>query len=74
MSSDQSSSFAQVGTLRSRLTERELAEHWRLTPRTLQWWRAEGFGPAWIKIGGRILYLRDSVLDCEAQSRPEPKN
>lgn len=58
--------------LAPRLTERELAAHWRVTPRTLQRWRAEGFGPAWLRIGGRILYLRDEVLDYERRQR-EPR-
>ncbi|QQA42005.1 helix-turn-helix domain-containing protein [Pelagovum pacificum] len=52
-----------------RLTERELSEHWRVTTRTLQRWRAEGFGPRWLRIGGRILYPRDEVLAYERRQR-----
>jgi len=57
------------GDLPSRLTERELARHWRVTPRTLQRWREKGFGPAWLRIGGRILYVRDEVLAYERRQR-----
>lgn len=55
-----------------RLTERDLAAHWRLSPRTLQRWREQGFGPAWIRIGGRILYVRDDVLAYERRHRALP--
>lgn len=58
--------------LRQRMTEREVAAHWRVTPRTLQRWRDEGTGPGWLRIGGRILYQRDEVLDYERR-RHEPR-
>nr|WP_269434072.1 helix-turn-helix domain-containing protein [Pelagovum pacificum] len=40
-----------------------------MTTRTLQRWRAEGFGPRWLRIGGRILYPRDEVLAYERRQR-----
>jgi len=52
-----------------RMTEKELAAHWRVTPRTLQRWREEGSGPAWLRIGGRILYPRAEVLAYERRRR-----
>lgn len=55
-----------------RMTEKEVAAHWRVTPRTLQRWREEGFGPSWLRIGGRILYTRDEVLGYERRQR-EPR-
>lgn len=55
--------------LPARLTERDLAAHWRLSPRTLQRWREQGTGPAWLRIGGRILYHRDDVLAHERRHR-----
>lgn len=58
--------------IRSRMTERELADLWRVTPRTLQRWHDEGCGPGWLRIGGRILYMRDEVLDYERRRR-EPR-
>ena len=45
------------------LRERELAERWKISRRTLQRWRAEGFGPAYIPIGGAIRYR---IRDIEA--------
>jgi len=43
------------------LLERELAERWRVTSRTLQRWRKNGTGPVWQKLGGRVLYPLWSV-------------
>lgn len=47
------------------LTTKELAARWRRSPRTLERWRAEGRGPAWVTLCGRVLYLRQSVLGFE---------
>lgn len=52
--------------LRSRVTEAQLARHWGVSRRTLQRWRARGYGPAWLAIGGRVLYRRVDVLAFEA--------
>lgn len=49
------------------LRERDLAEHWQVSLRTLQRWRAEGMGPAYILIGGTIRYRMADVLDYEAR-------
>ena len=48
-----------------RLTERELSRHWRCSTRTLQRLRETGRGPAWLRIGGRVLYMRSAVLAFE---------
>ncbi|MEM8595020.1 MAG: helix-turn-helix domain-containing protein [Pseudomonadota bacterium] len=55
--------------LSQRLTERELARHWRVSPRTLQRWRDAGTGPPWFKIGGRVLYAHDDILAFEQGRR-----
>ena len=52
-----------------RLTERELACHWRISQRTLQRWREAGTGPPWFRIGGRVLYGRDEVRAFENANR-----
>ena len=42
---------------------------------TLQWWRTVGRGPAYVKIGRRVLY-RKSALDAELTKgarNPEPE-
>lgn len=47
------------------ITERDLAERWRKSVRTLQRWRAEGYGPAYIHIGGTVCYRVGDVLAYE---------
>jgi len=49
------------------LAERELAARWRKSLRTLQRWRAEGYGPAHLRIGGSILYRLEDILAFEVQ-------
>ncbi len=61
----------QIPALPDRLTEKELARHWRITPRTLQRWREDWHGAAWLKIGGRVLYPRPDVLAFEAERKTE---
>lgn len=48
------------------LTQRELAERWKVSGRTLERWRADVFGPAWLLIGGSIRYRLEDVLAFEA--------
>jgi hypothetical protein len=38
------------------LTQQELADRWRLSPRTLERWRSSRSGPAFLKLGNRCLY------------------
>ena len=52
------------GSLR-RLTQDELADRWRMSPRSLERWRADGFGPEWIKMRGRVLYRIEDVIAFE---------
>lgn len=51
------------------LSERQLAHRWQKSRRTLQRWRSEGFGPAYILIGGSIRYRLADVLDFEDRRR-----
>ncbi len=44
------------------LTEAQTAKLLKLSPRTLQTWRVRGGGPAFLKIGKRIMYDRDDLL------------
>ena len=57
----------------ARLREFELAERWRISTRTLQRWRRDGTGPAWLLIGGRVLYRLQDILAFEAAARREGK-
>lgn len=53
--------------VRRHLREDELAERWRRSPRTLQRWRQQGRGPAYLSINDRILYRRCDVEAFEAR-------
>ncbi len=54
------------------LTARELAERWKVSCRTLERWRAQRSGPAWITIGGSIRYRTTDVLAWEAAHLTRP--
>ena len=47
------------------LTQDELASRWRLSPRTLERWRRQDRGPAWVRLPGRVLYHVEDVRDYE---------
>ncbi len=47
------------------LNQNQLGERWDISPRTLERWRWEGFGPRHLKIGGRILYRLADVQEYE---------
>lgn len=55
------------------LLQVELARRWRLSVRTLEKWRSSGRGPAYLKLGGRVVYRAEDVTAHEeaAQRRPE---
>ncbi len=45
------------------LNQKELARRWGISHRTLERWRYSGQGPAFLKLGGRVLYR---LADVEA--------
>lgn len=49
--------------------ERALARRWNKSLRTLQRWRSEGYGPAYIRIGGTVHYRVGDVLAFEDRQR-----
>ena len=53
------------------LTQVELAERWRISPRTLERWRWLRLGPQYLKIGGRVVYSLEDVQSFEAAKRTE---
>ena len=53
------------------LTHVELAERWRISPRTLERWRWLRLGPQYLKIGGRVVYSLEDVQSFEAAKRTE---
>lgn len=50
---------------KNRLTEAELATYWGVSRYSLQKWRYNGRGPMYIKIGGRIIYTKEAILQYE---------
>jgi hypothetical protein len=49
------------------MTEGELATRWRHSLRSLQRWRAKGYGPPYIQIGRRIVFRVSDVEAFEAR-------
>lgn len=49
------------------LTERQLAERWGLSLKTLQDWRKNGKGPHYLKLGKAIRYPRELVEKYEQE-------
>jgi len=49
------------------LNQIELARRWRLSHRTLERWRWLGEGPAWLKVGGRVVYRLEDIERYEEE-------
>ena len=47
------------------LNQRQLAERWGISPRTLERWRWIGQGPVHLKLGGRVVYRLQDVESYE---------
>jgi hypothetical protein len=45
----------------------ELARRWQISPRTLERWRWLQQGPAYLKVGGRVVYRLSDVEAYEAE-------
>lgn len=48
------------------LNQIELADRWNLSERTLERWRWLGEGPAYMKLGGRVVYRVEDIEAFEA--------
>ena len=54
------------------LTQQQLADELQLSLRTLERWRQQGTGPAFIQVGRSPRYRRadvDAWLDCQRRTR-----
>jgi hypothetical protein len=51
------------------LTQFEVARRWRLSHRTLERWRHGRQGPAYLKLGGAVVYRLEDVEAYEAAQR-----
>jgi Helix-turn-helix domain len=50
------------------LDQKQLAERWLISQRTLEQWRWQGRGPRYLKIGRRVIY-RMSDIDAFESGR-----
>lgn len=48
--------------------ERDLAERWGVSPKTLQRWRSEGRGPMYLKLSKRVIYPLDQIHAFESKA------
>jgi hypothetical protein len=53
------------------LNQVDLSRRWSLSPRTLERWRWQGFGPRYLKIGGRVVYRLEDIEVYEAEKVQE---
>ncbi len=58
----------------SHMNQQELAEYWGISTRTLERWRSIGWGPKFIKIGGRVVYRVEDILEYEIEHLYESTN
>ena len=56
---------------REYLSQRQLADRWQISPKTLERWRWLNQGLPYVKIGNRILYRVAAVESFEAQNTQE---
>jgi len=43
------------------MNQRQLANRWGVSEATLERWRAEGFGPVFLKLRGRVMYRLEDI-------------
>jgi hypothetical protein len=53
------------------INQKQLAERWDVSQRTLERWRAIGWGPIFLKIGSRVVYRVEDILAYEEQHLAE---
>jgi hypothetical protein len=53
------------------LNQFDLAQRWRISPRTLERWRWLDLGPRYLKIGGRVVYRIEDIQAYEAAKMRE---
>jgi hypothetical protein len=60
------------GGLVRHLDQQALANRWGLSIRTLERWRYLNQGPAFLKLGGRVLYRLEDIEAFEAAQARDP--
>jgi predicted DNA-binding transcriptional regulator AlpA len=57
------------------LTQKQVAQRWALSERTLERWRTIGEGPVYVKLGSAVRYrLTDIEAFEQAGTQKQPKN
>lgn len=51
------------------LNQIDLARRWRVSPRTLERWRWQKIGPAYLKVGNHVVYRIEDVETYETEQR-----
>jgi hypothetical protein len=54
------------------LSQKDLARRWGLSTRTLERWRLDGRGPAFLKLEGKVAYRLRDIEDYEADRLCRP--
>lgn len=49
------------------MNQRQLANRWGVSEATLERWRAEGIGPVFLKLGGRVMYRLEDIEGYEEE-------
>lgn len=52
-------------TIYNHMSTNQLADYWGISARTLERWRGIGNGPHFVKVGGRVLYRVEDILEYE---------
>jgi hypothetical protein len=50
------------------LRQKQLANRWLISPRTLEQWRWQGKGPKYLKIGATVVYRLEDIEAFEAEN------
>lgn len=53
------------------INQQQLADYWGISQRTLERWRATGWGLLFLKIGGRAVYRVEDILAYEERHLAE---
>ena len=71
MSKYQPAATRRDGTAVRHINQRQLAERWDVSVRTLERWRSEGKGPPYLKLGRHVTYDLCDIATYEEAQRKE---